>query len=93
MPPSVNELSHLLPRSHSKDSLHLKNNLVNNRYGGGANSIVEAGRVESQRLLMERYRRIDVSENINMSRDKNRPTGLGPSNILASQNLNALNPN
>lgn len=31
------------------------------RYGG-ANSIIEAGRQESQRLLMERYRRIDVND-------------------------------
>ena len=34
--------------------------LRNNRYGAGA--IIEAGRQESQRLLMERYRRIDVSD-------------------------------
>lgn len=38
----------------------------NNRYGAGA--IVEAGRQESQRLLMERYRRIDVSDPVYNSR-------------------------
>jgi hypothetical protein len=32
-----------------------------NRYGG-ASGIIEAGRQESQRLLMERYRRIDVTD-------------------------------
>lgn len=32
----------------------------NNRYG--ASAIIEAGRQESQRLLMERYRRIDVQD-------------------------------
>ena len=44
--------------SRSKDYLHQASNLRNNRYAG-AGSIVEAGRVESQRLLMERYRRLD----------------------------------
>ena len=33
-----------------------------NRYGAGASGIIEAGRQESQRLLMERYRRIEVGE-------------------------------
>jgi hypothetical protein len=33
-----------------------------NRYGGGASGIIEAGRQESQRLIMERYRRIDVND-------------------------------
>lgn len=39
----------------------MQNNL-RNRYGG-AQSIVEQGRIESQRLLMERYRRIELGQN------------------------------
>lgn len=38
----------------------MQNNL-RNRYAG-AQSIVEQGRIESQRLLMERYRRIEQAD-------------------------------
>ena len=48
-----------LARAYSKDYLNQGSQLRSNRYAGAA-SIVEAGRVESQRLLMERYRRIDI---------------------------------
>ena len=37
--------------------------MKSNRYAGAA-SVVAEGRNEAQRLLMEKYRRIDVSENI-----------------------------
>ena len=38
----------------------METSMRNNRYSAGA--IIEAGCQESQRLLMERYRRIDVSD-------------------------------
>lgn len=61
-PPSANEIhAAMLPRTRSKDSIALQNNLKN-RYGGAAN-IVEQGRIESQRLLMERYQRLNVDQN------------------------------
>jgi len=61
MPPSGSD--HVVPRTRSKDSMPtMQNNLHNNRYGSAASSVVEAGRLESQRLLMERYRRIELSE-------------------------------
>lgn len=66
MPPSQNEMGSLgsqVPRTRSKDSMPtMQHNLHNNRYGSAASSVVEAGRLESQRLLMERYRRIELSE-------------------------------
>ena len=43
-----------------------------NRYGGGASGIIEAGRQESQRLIMERYRRIDVNDQNSGSQDPRR---------------------
>lgn len=52
-----------------------------NRYGAGASGIIEAGRQESQRLLMERYRRIDVDNNsgggANSDVRRNRPKFVG----------------
>ena len=49
-----------LARAYSKDQLY-NDGMRQNKYAG-AGSIVEAGRVESQRLLMERYRRLDVAD-------------------------------
>jgi hypothetical protein len=40
----------------------IQNGMHNNRYGSAVHSIVEQGRLESQRLLMERYRRIELNE-------------------------------
>lgn len=60
MPPSINEMSHLLPRTRSKDSLQ-PSYYQQNKYANAAN-IIEQGRLESQRMLMERYKRIDVSD-------------------------------
>jgi len=40
----------------------MQNGLHNNRYGSASSNIVEQGRIESQRLLMERYRRIELNE-------------------------------
>lgn len=63
MPPSQAEMNAHMPRTRSKDSVPtMQNNLHNNRYGSAASSVVEQGRLESQRLLMERYRRIELSE-------------------------------
>ena len=52
-----------LTRALSKDYLYQDphgHHIRHNKYQG-TNSIVEAGRQESQRMLMERYRRIDTS--------------------------------
>ena len=51
-----------LHRAYSKDYLHKEGGGMRQNKYAGANSVVEAGRVESQRLLMERYRRIDVTD-------------------------------
>jgi hypothetical protein len=57
LPPSANEISALIPRSQSKDALPMVSR-QQQKYGG-AMSVVKQGRIESQRMLMERYRRID----------------------------------
>ncbi|CDW84557.1 protein kinase domain containing protein [Stylonychia lemnae] len=51
----------MMPRTKSKDSLLIYNNLrdVYRNMGGGAQSIVQAGRLESQRLLLDHYKRVD----------------------------------
>ena len=46
-------------RSRSKDSMPIQNNLREVYKNMGANKVVEAGRIESQRLLMENYKKID----------------------------------
>ena len=47
-------------RSRSKDSIPLSNNLREVYKNMNARNVVEEGRIESQRLLMENYRKIDV---------------------------------
>lgn len=52
-----------LYRSRTKENqvLGSKNHLNSNRYGGAA-SIIAEGRLDQQKMAMERYRRIDVAE-------------------------------
>lgn len=58
-PPSANEIqAALLPRERSKENLGAQQPVMNKRYGGAQN-VVEQGRIESQRLLMERYQRVN----------------------------------
>lgn len=58
MPPSAGEIqAALLPRNYSRDHIALQNK-IQQRYSNAA-SIVEQGRIESQRLLMERNARPD----------------------------------
>jgi hypothetical protein len=59
-----------MQRSRSKDAVTLASQLKSNRYGGGAASVIAEGRLESQKLLMERYRRIDVSENSHITGER-----------------------
>jgi len=51
----------MIPRARSKDSLvPLSNNLREvYKQMGGAQNVVQMGRIESQRLLQENYRKID----------------------------------
>ena len=55
-----------------------------NRYGGGASGIIEAGRQESQRLIMERYRRIDVNDQQNSGGSGSQDPRRNRAKILAS---------
>lgn len=49
-----------IQRARSKDSLQLHNNLRDvYKQIGGAQRVLQEGRIESQRLLMENYRKID----------------------------------
>ena len=50
--------NNILPRARSKDSINLVNNL-RDQYKGNVQNVVEMGRIESQRLLLENYQRLD----------------------------------
>ena len=52
-----------LGKSRSKDQIQIKNNLREKYLNiGGAQNILKEGRKESQRLLMDRYKRDDASQ-------------------------------
>jgi hypothetical protein len=56
----------MMPRNRSRDALGLQNGLRDAyKQMVGANNIVAAGRLESQRLLLDHYRKV---EPINMKR-------------------------
>ena len=73
----LRDITNQLSRARSKDYIHShqpppsESSLGGNRYGG-ASGIIEAGRQESQRLLMERYRRIDVEDSPSVNESASR---------------------
>ncbi|CDW81246.1 protein kinase domain containing protein [Stylonychia lemnae] len=57
----------LMPRTRSRDAISINNNLSNYKSMIGAQRVVEAGRLDSQRLLMENYRKIEQKPQSQMS--------------------------
>ena len=54
-----------MPRTRSKDSIQLTNNLRDlYRHHAGALNVVQHGRIDSQRLLLENYKKLDSLSNV-----------------------------
>lgn len=80
-----------LPRAYSKDYLqHVTRNdddMRPNKYGGASN-IVQAGRMESQKMLLERYNRIDFQdENVRNAGSAMKPKFIRAQNYYYNSNL------
>lgn len=56
----IHSVQPLMPRTRSKDSIQLTNNLRDlYRHHAGALNVVQHGRIDSQRLLLENYKKLD----------------------------------
>jgi len=54
-----------MPRTRSKDSIQLTNNLRDlYRNHAGALNVVQHGRIDSQRLLLENYKKLESLSNV-----------------------------
>eukprot|EP00347_Sterkiella_histriomuscorum_P008187 403346048 len=57
----------LMPRTRSRDAINIQNNLHNYKQMTGANRIVQGGRIDSQRLLYDNYRKLEGKPQSQMS--------------------------